>query len=168
VGEARLGLIDGVVATKAGWIGKIEVVEVVFDPETITYKALVKRAVKEECAARVFSRSDAQQELAKGIVDERAIRSDAEIRADDDKFYTSRTVLKHVPMTPLQATHVNAWVGDHEDPTSMLAPGQLRLLEAIQRSPESGWPVAIGVAFLDAWKAARAHEEAKEPPAEAD
>ena len=149
-------MIDGVVATRPGWLAKREVVEVVYDPTIVTYEALVKQAVAKKCDAPVFTRSEKQQEIAAKIVGEKAVRNDGAIRTEDDKFYLSRTVLKFVPMLPLQASHVNAWVGEREDPLELLAPSQIELLKRIKANEDAGWPVAIGVLFPEAWKKAQA------------
>ena len=141
-------------ATRPGWLEKLEVVEVHFDPIAVSYESLVKQASEAKCALRVFTRDDAQQEAASAIVKDRAVRSDGEVRTDDDKFYLSRTPLKHVPMTPMQASRLNARVGEHEDPTPLLAPVQRTLLEKIRAQPDAGWPITIGVDFLVAWKRA--------------
>ena len=149
-------MIDGVVATRPGWLAKREVVEVHYDPTVVTYEALVKQASAKKCDAPVFTRSKEQQEVAAKIVGEKAVRNDDAVRTDDDKFYLSRTVLKYVPMMPLQASHVNAWVGEREDPTPLLAPSQLELAKTIKANEDAGWPVAIGVPFPEAWKKAKA------------
>ena len=154
--------IEGVVATRPGWLEQVEVVEVHFDPRRVSYERLVKQAAEAECAVKVFTRSDAQQLTASAVVGERAVRAAGEIRTDDDKFYLSRTPLKHVPLTQLQASRINALVGEHEDPTALLVPVQRALLERIRATPDTGWPVAIGAEFLDAWK--RAHEHAGRKP----
>ena len=106
MGEARLASVEGVVAVRPGWIDRVEVVEVHFDPQRIAYEDLVKRADEAKCTVRVFTRDDAQQETAQRLVAERAVRSDASVRTDDDKYYLSRTPLRFVPMTPLQAARV--------------------------------------------------------------
>jgi len=56
-GEARLGALDGVLATRIGFLQRHEVVEVEFDPERLAYERLVREAQKMSCARRVFARS---------------------------------------------------------------------------------------------------------------
>ncbi len=152
-----MGLLDGVVETKPGWIGKMEVVEVTYDPKVTSIGKLVAKAETCKCALKVFTRSDAQQKLAQALIGERAVRSDAAIRVDDDKYYTSRTPLANLPMTPLQATLVNERIGAKKDPSDLLAPSQVALWGRLTKEPERKWPKAIGVDFVTAWAAAQKH-----------
>jgi hypothetical protein len=139
------------VRTTSGWMKRAEVVQVEFDPETIAFADLVKRAEARKLAQRVFTRTDAQQKIAEGLVGSRAVRTDDPIRVDDDKFYVSRTPLRHVPMTSLQATRVNARVGSRQPLDGWLSPRQRALLEAVKAKPEAGWPIAIGKPLREAW-----------------
>ena len=54
---------------------------------------LVAKAVKCDCARKIFSRTDDQQKIAAQILPTRAVRTDEAIRVDDDKYYASRTAL---------------------------------------------------------------------------
>ena len=83
----------------------------------------------------------------------RAVLSKDPIRVKDDKYYLSRTVLKHVPMTPMQAMLINAMLVKKKDLKGMLSPRQLELLKKIQAKPKAGWPVAIGKDVQSAWAA---------------
>jgi len=122
----------------------------------------VKRAAEAQCAVKILTRDDAQQETAARIVGDRAVRSDGEIRTDDDKYYLSRTPLSHVPLTPLQAARVNAIVGTKGDPLPLLTPAQRALLERIRAEPDAGWPDAIGVGLREAWQRIAETEEIEE------
>ena len=152
-----MGLLDGVLETKPGWIGKMEVVEVTYDPKATSLDALVRKADKCKCALQVFTRTDAQQKVAEAKIGKRAVRSDDALRIDDDKYYTSRTPLANLPMTPLQATLVNERMGANKDPSDLLAPSQLRLWKRLTKEPQLEWPKAIGVDFRKAWAAAEMH-----------
>ena len=156
MGDVQLGVLDGVVATKPGWIEKVEVVEVTFDPTVVAFETLLRQAETRQCATHVFTRTDAQQVIATKAVGDQAKRSDAPVRIEDDKYYAGRTALKALPMTPLQAAHVNAAVSAKKDFLPLLAPSQRALLKKIEASP-TGWPSAIGVDFAAAWIAAKAH-----------
>ncbi|MHC5011808.1 MAG: hypothetical protein ACYTG6_12830 [Planctomycetota bacterium] len=132
----------------------MEVVELEFDPARVSIEDLVERADAGDCAARVFTRTDAQQDVAVRLIGERAVRSDEEIRIDDDKYYLSRTEFRFVPMTPLQASRANASIGKPEEAAALLSPSQRKLLASIRANPEHPWDDAIGVAFEEAWATA--------------
>lgn len=140
------------VATRAGWLERGEVVEVVFDPKVVSYEALVRRADQMSCAQKVLTRDDAQHEVAMRLVKERAVRSDGEIRTDDDKYFLARIMLGRVPMTPLQAARVNAIIRHKGDATPLLAPVQRALWQKILAEPDADWPSAIGIELREAWR----------------
>ncbi|TMA25246.1 MAG: peptide-methionine (S)-S-oxide reductase [Deltaproteobacteria bacterium] len=129
-GEAALGALEGVVATRAGFLDGEESVELSFDPRVISYPELVKRAAALKCATRVFARSEAQLGAARRLVGGRAVRSDETARAarrSDQEFYLGRSTLRFLPLTPLQATRVNASLGSGGDPARWLSPRQRTL-----------------------------------------
>jgi len=156
-GEAALAAIPGVVQTRPGFLQKLEVVEVEFDPERVDYVALLRRAREFECASRVFARSDEQHRVAAGVVPDAAIRSDEAIRLDKEpKYYLSRTPLRAVPMTELQAARVNARIGKQEDAADLLSPWQRALAALVLEHPEADWPSSIGASNLArAWARVR-------------
>jgi hypothetical protein len=107
-GEACLGGIDGVVATRTGFFEGHEVVEVELDPTKITAAALADRKCGE------------------------LIRKKAIIRPSekDDKYNLKATPYRNVPLTPLQATRVNALIASGGDPVRVLSPRQRAVLES--------------------------------------
>ena len=157
-GEGALGTVPGVISTMPGFLQKEEIVEVQFDPGEIEYAALVRKAQALDCATRVYARSDAQRASAQRIVGSSVVRTDAAIRPDKTpKYYLAQTVYRHVPMTGLQASRVNAAIGKKQNPDRFLSPGQAALLQVIKQHAGAGWPVAIGAKNLPkAWRAAQA------------
>ncbi len=158
-----MGVIDGVISVTPGWIDKYEVVEVEYDPARVAFADLVKKAETCECAIKVFTRTDEQQKTASKLVGDRAEKTAEKVRVDDDKYYLSKTHYKYVPMTPLQAAHVNARIGQKRDPSDLLSPMQQAVATGATRttlSPQA-LPVAIGVDFRKAWKALRAKTGSK-------
>jgi hypothetical protein len=155
-GEVRLGALRGVLATQPGFVEGREVVEVQYDPAVVTFANLIKEARKMECASRVYCRDDAQLRAAASIVGSEAVRSSEAVRPDaEPKYQISRTPLKYVPMTSVQACRVNAALGEGRDPKAFLSPRQLTLLEAIGAHPDAGWSAAIGTDMLTAWRSAQ-------------
>lgn len=144
-GEGALGTVPGVIATMPGFVQKKEVVEVQFDPATISYASLLKKAKALDCASEVFTRNEAQHTEARRLLGDRAIRTDDAVRPDKQpKYYLSNTPYRHVPMTQLQAARVNAALPKEEDPNRFLSPRQIKLLGIIRAHPSSTWPVAVG------------------------
>jgi hypothetical protein len=154
VGEAKFGLINGVVSTLPGFLANREVVEVEYDPHVISYEDLVKKARKAECTAPVFTRTDDQHLIAKKIVGDLAERAGEKIKPDrEPKYYLSHTTLKFLPMTPLQAARVNAMI-NKPGHRALLSPKQLELLAFIEAHPKAGWKNVIGLDLVTAWKEA--------------
>ena len=155
-GEGALGNVPGVVSTMSGFVGKDEVVEVLFDPKDVSFDSLYRKASSMKCADKVYARTDEQLTTARGKLGDKAIRTDEATRPDKDpKYYLAQTPYRHVPMTELQAMRVNAAIPEKKDPKRFLSPGQLRLLSSIEKSPSAAWPVAIGTDDLvTAWQAA--------------
>lgn len=137
-GEAKLGGLDGVLATRTGFVDGKEVVEVTFDPSRLKSAMLLSKARDMACT-----------------VD----RAGGEVKASakDDKYQLRGTALESLPMTPAQATRMNAALGDMEVAKRVLSPRQLALLDEIKRAPKAKWPVVIGRDDLAAaWGEARA------------
>lgn len=54
-GEYRLGGIDGVVATEAGWLDGREVTLVKYDKQRLSIKSLARQAAKVRCADKIYT-----------------------------------------------------------------------------------------------------------------
>ncbi len=152
--------------TRPGWLGGGEVVEVTFDPEAIDFGALLVHAKRNGCTDTVWTRTDEQQRVAAEQVGDTAKRSDDAIRVEDNKYHLSRTALRLVPMTELQAARVNATLGAGELPDKAqrwLSERQLGLLERILAADEAhaDWepPRAVGVELIEAWEQLEAELE---------
>ena len=109
-GEARLGSIDGVLATRAGFIDGREVVEVTYDAGHLDADRLITEAKRRGVAGEVWRG---------GKVPFR------EAPASDQKRHLSGTRWKKAPdLTPLQAARINSALADGEDPAVYLTPRQ--------------------------------------------
>ena len=112
VGEERLGAVAGVIRSRCVWVGGREGVEVVYDPSVVDYRTLVGTAATMGCAGEVFCHSAGQLAAAKHLV-----RSGAEMlgeparpsKASDQKKRMQGNVLNLLPLTPMQATKINAF-----------------------------------------------------------
>ena len=127
-GEARLGAMDGVIATRTGHVGGAEVVEVTFAPGRTGIGKLLKAARGQGCASRVFAQSKEQYEAAKAIIGDRARLLTTAIRpakSSDQKFALRRSRYAKLDLTPFQQTKVNAALRLGKTPDKWLSPRQL-------------------------------------------
>ena len=136
-GEARLGAIDGVMSTTAGWAGGLEVVQLTYDPKKVDYSKLVKTAQSFECATKVFTHTAAQQKTAKALVGSRAVEFPGNARKAklSDQKYQLRSIanVRSLPLTTFQSTKVNSFIRSSERQKAMkvLSPRQVKMLAAI-------------------------------------
>lgn len=144
-GEVQFGKLDSVIATQAGWLNKEEVVDVWFDSTRIEYQQLVKAARKVQCARRVYARNPAQQKTATPMVGDAVQLTNGLSRPDGEpKYYLGKSLYRFVPMTPIQTCRANAALRDAQtSPDSFLSNAQLRLLSAIRKHPQAGWPISF-------------------------
>ncbi len=134
-GEAKLGDLDGVLATRSGMMGQDEVVEVVYDPAVLGFETLVQSAGKMDCASAVYAHTAGDLALARELVGEKAKPAPerAELVADDQvKYALKRTPMARLPLTPLQASKINADIRLGPDPRRWLSPRQLKLLDEVK------------------------------------
>ena len=134
-GEACLGKVDGILASRTGWLDGREVVEVVFHPGRVEYGTILERASANHCADQVFAHDRRQLETAKGIFGARATlveQSASAAKPSDQKYHLNHSALRDLDLTPLQATRVNAALAAGGDPTIWLSPRQRRELRADQ------------------------------------
>ncbi|NIS08168.1 MAG: peptide-methionine (S)-S-oxide reductase [Candidatus Dadabacteria bacterium] len=139
-GEGSLGNIDGVVSTKAGFMGGKEVVQVEYNPRIISYDKLLRAADKGGKADHVFAANEDQKRIAKKLIGKDRVSNEKSFMLDrEPKYYMSKTHYKYVPMTPLQASLVNSAVGKRQSPHKYLSQRQLGILNSIKNNPELNW-----------------------------
>ncbi len=103
-GEAYFGKQNGVIATEAGWQNGHEVVRVRYSTESTSEEVLAKVA---------NTRSYKQTENGKFRLDR------------EPKYYLLKSKFSGIEMAELQASRVNALLGERKDPTQLLSPRQL-------------------------------------------
>ena len=140
-GEAALGALAGVASTRAAWIGKHEIVEVVFDPERLAFGKLLAAAKKLDCTRRVWADGEAELAAASKLLgaDRVAPLADQKVRAakpSDDKHALRRSAYAKLELLPIQQTRVNAALAQKRDARPWLTPKQRNALEALRRSNE--------------------------------
>ena len=135
-GEGKLGAIPGVKQTDSAWVGAKEVVHVRFDPTQVSFAELLRSAKEMKCASTVFAHDAKQIEIAKklGHADVAKLDTADERRAkeSDQKYYLRQTAYRHLPITSLQATKINAALHQGSGTDEMLSPRQRAMLERIR------------------------------------
>lgn len=149
-GEKRLGNLEGVTCTQPGFVGGHEVVQVTFDPESISEEKLMAEAQRQECAAQVYTNSV-----------ERTIRTGANMNLKpmngfkvdkEPQYYLMHTEYKYVPMLPIQASRINSAIAYGQDPVVFLSKNQLDLLAHFKSHPKTGDPKAYQNDLVAVWK----------------
>jgi len=139
VGEQKLGGIDGVLRTRAGWIGEREVVEVQFNSQLVSYADLLAKAAELECMDRVFTHDREQERVAKRTHRDRMeslTRAARAVETTEQWYHLRRHPLAHLPLSPVQCTKLNAAATYAEDAPERPVFGDAleRLLTAGQRA----------------------------------
>jgi len=132
-GELKLGKIEGVVATEAGWLDGREVTRVRYNSAQITFPELVQTAASYRCADKVYASTAAQRKsLGKTRLKTGELTSDYRPASlNDQKKQIPGTVFASLPMNDMQATKVNAWARtDPKKAREWLSPRQLQQLGA--------------------------------------
>ena len=141
------------VATRAGFLGQAEVVDVTFDPRVLPFKKLLTHARERTCADAVYTTSAAQLAAARALLGDRASTLSNDVRPDKEpKYYLLQTPWRALPMTELQATRINARVrtGGFD---AILSPRQHAAWQTIKSKPQANWPIAIDQPITEAWSA---------------
>lgn len=151
-GEKNIGQLEGVISTVPGFVGGREVVQLEYDPNTITFDELVTKASEQNCAQYVYTENESQKKIASKIVGTSRTASSGTFRMDrEPKYYMSKTIYQYVPMTPLQATKANSLIGQGLRPDALLSPRQLALLKTLKDNKNAKHTSAIEKDFTTAW-----------------
>ena len=126
-GERVLGRLPGVVKTRTGWQGGVEVVEVTYAPSLLSPKRLAAAAQAGSCSA--------------------APKGQLRATPKDDKYSLKRTPYRYVPLSSLQASRLNA--GARAE--SLLSPVQLGVLALVRQHPDAKWPDVAGAPLATVW-----------------
>lgn len=133
-GEAKLGSINGVIETEAGWLDGHEVVRLSYDPKVIQWTKLVELARAEGCANEVYAPdADALKQTPKGprahLFVEKEYRTS---RQSDQKRHLQFSKLKNFDLNPVQRTKINSAISQNDSAMiqQWLSPSQLKTLSA--------------------------------------
>ncbi|MEM9478330.1 MAG: VPGUxxT family thioredoxin-like (seleno)protein, type 2 [Verrucomicrobiota bacterium] len=130
-GEQRLGGIDGVLTTEAGWLDGREVTLVRFDREKLPFETLTKKAESFDCAQKVFTTTTEDAVVAAKSRLKHAALTDSyrAAKKSDQKRQLPGTQFQNLDLSPTQATKVNAFARSNPKlAASWLSPRQLATL----------------------------------------
>lgn len=129
-GEYRLGGIEGVVATEAGWLDGREVTLVKYNKNAINIESLASQAAQVRCADKIYTPTGGSLAGLKGGKLDRSYRSAS---ASDQKRQISRfpQFAKLPGINAMQLTKINSAAPDDEQlALSWLSPRQRQSLQA--------------------------------------
>jgi len=139
-GEYKLGQVEGVLQTDAGWWLSDEIVGVVFDPKQVSYGDLVKHATNANFGVYAHNKAQFQQikDLQIGV---KAKERDPKLLArgvseGERKYYLKQNpVWRYLPLLPSQAAKVNSAMAkqDSEKARRYLSPRQIELEKEIKK-----------------------------------
>ena len=136
-GEAHLGSLPGVTGTRAGWLGRKEVVEVEYDAARISYEELVQKARQMQCASTVFAHDQKQLREAGKLVGKSAVLSKEvakDAKLSDRLYHLRKSPLNAVPATRIQRVRMNAALAKQKDPLQFLSPRQRQVARLILKA----------------------------------
>ena len=117
-GEAHLGALEGVIKTTSAWIGKAEVVEVLYRPEVISNKQLTAAAQAKSCQPVTTDRLATDQlRVAK---------------QSDQQHSLTGTPYAKLDLSPMQRTKMHADLAQQQNPNRWLSPSQAAALRKLQ------------------------------------
>lgn len=152
-GEGKLGEMNGVISTEAGFMDGREVVKVGYDARQISYENLVKKSLDVGCAGKVFCQKPEEKRVATTVVGENSVAEKSHFRLGrESKYHLRQTPWRFVPMTPMQAARANSLVGKSASPEFVLSPRQIELGRFAAENNKLKWPIALDSAdFTKAW-----------------
>ena len=122
-GEMKLGQIDGVLETEAGFIDGHEVTLVTYDPSRMGLNTLISMAKKLSCAQQVYL--EKRSTSLKGAKTVRFSKDYRKARESDQRRQLQGTAFAKLDLNPVQETKVNAWCRvDPKKALSWLSPAQ--------------------------------------------
>lgn len=131
-GEYKLGKIEGVVSTEAGWYDNREITLVRYHQSEIELAGLVKIAEKEQCAQAVYTEKRTNLDQSRFTL-KPLVLNEYRVAAADHQKKQIQQWLEHqedLHLTPMQLVKINAFMPD--DPgyaLRWLSPRQLKLVK---------------------------------------
>ncbi len=131
-GEAKLGRIEGVVSTEAGWFGGHEVTKLTYDSKVLEIKDLLTQAKALECATAAFiqDKGDLEKATKAQILPTKALTSSYRKAKASDQKKQVNTIQFPESVTAAQMTKFNSFFhGDRKKAFAFLTEDQLSSLK---------------------------------------
>lgn len=127
-GEKNLGALNGVVNTIPGFSNGKEVVKVTYNADATTAEKIINEGKKSNCADAVHSNEDFVSKNASSH--DVKVKPSSKFTPDKDlHYYLKQSKYASIPMTAMQATKVNSYLGFGKSPEELLSPRQLAFLK---------------------------------------
>jgi len=161
IGEIEFADLEGIIATKAGYVSKQKVVKVIYDSIKLSFCNLVRFALQRQISDIIYYHSNEQRIAARVEVervkgDNDLIRHLGTIQVDiNPKHSLGQTMLRYVPLTDLQALKANnlASRGVFNEATHLLSPRQgVILMKSLQNTKKSFIPSLVDAPITQVWK----------------
>ena len=160
VGEVEFGGHDGVLATRTGYLGRQQVVQVTYDSTKVSYGSLARLALHKKLVGVIYYAHNDERIAAhievkrmEGATD--VVQLSGTILKDlDSKHFLRKTVLRYVPLTDLQATMANRFVamGAFNEATHLLSPRQgVMMMKTMNSAQGRVLNEAVDVPIEQAW-----------------
>lgn len=134
-GEKNIGKLPGVTYTEAGFMNGQEVVKVRYSPNLISYDKILQHASSFQCADGSYTDDKSEQKIARTYFHNEEVKTIKKFRRDhQDKYYLGRSNFQYLPLTDLQKTRINSYLGDRLDPKELLSPKQISLFNKITKN----------------------------------
>lgn len=134
-GEYKLGRIDGVITTEAGWFDNREVTLVTYHKKLLPLHSLVSLAVKERCAQRIYLMPGDTVEKSRFTIKPLLLKKYKTADSSDQKKQLENwpEIRLVENLSPMQVTKINAFAPDNrEKGLSWLSPRQLKVVLTAQ------------------------------------
>jgi len=123
-GELKIGAIDGVTQTEAGFMDGREVTLVKYDPKVVTVEKILKQAKADGVATGIYLEDPSKLPGSKKFTGYRAAPK------SDQKKQIQGTIFAGLDLTPEQATKVNAFARSNpQKAMKYLTPNQISKLQ---------------------------------------
>jgi len=137
-GEKTYGKLNGVLFTNAGYMNGSEVVSIQYDPSIICIDEIIEAGKKQNNADRIFTTENLKN-TSIPIHKPNTFRQDRET-----KYYLLKSDYNYVPMTAMQATKLNAVLGEGLQDDSMLSPRQIQYFKSLKTKDKTKLKSQIG------------------------